>query len=145
IWDALGPTITGIAGWIGDAWDSSWPIIKDFGNDLVATFVGAFEASKSLWLTLPEVLGDVVYSAANAVLDGIGFLINSAIDRFNDLRHLVGLKDGDFSHVELFKLTNPYQGAAGKAAAGMAKAFQGAFANDFLGGVFNDIADHARK
>lgn len=145
IWDAIGPAITGIGQWFADAWNDSWPTIKNFGNMLVGTFAGAFDAMKSVWSSLPAVMGDIIYSAANTVLDGIQWLINSAIDRFNDLRHIVGLKDGDFGHVDLFKLNNPYAGAAANAGKEMADAFQNAMGTDYLGNMFSDIAARARE
>jgi hypothetical protein len=143
IWDAIGPAVTAISGWFANAWNSSWPVIKNFGNTLIGTFAGAFDAMKAVWSTLPAVLGDIVYSAANGVLDGINWLINAAIDKFNDLRRMVNMDD--LNHVAPFRLDNPFAGAAGDAAGKMGSAFQNAMGTDYLGGFFSDVAANARE
>ncbi len=61
IWEAIGPAVSAISGWFAKAWNASWPTIKTFGNMLVGTFAGAFDAMKAVWSTLPDVMGDVVF------------------------------------------------------------------------------------
>ena len=47
-------------------------------NKIIGGFVGAFKAMKAIWSQLPQVMANVVVSAANLVLSGIENMINFA-------------------------------------------------------------------
>ena len=54
-----------------------------FGNTTANTFEGALLAVREIWSRLPAVIGDLVFSAANRMLDGIEAMLNGAIARID--------------------------------------------------------------
>ena len=54
-----------------------------FGNTTANTFEGALMAVREIWSRLPAVIGDLVFSAANRMLDGIEAMLNGAIRRID--------------------------------------------------------------
>ncbi|WP_156397706.1 phage tail tape-measure protein [Rhizobium sp. Root1204] len=121
-------------------------------NFIIAAFVGGFNGIKAIWGMLPSVLGDVVYSTVAAVIGAIESMINSAIGGINNLINeakMAALKIGvplnvDFvSAVSIDKPTNPYPGAAGKAAGQLFEEMKAAQGTDYVGGVTDAIAKGA--
>ncbi len=67
IWKAISP----IAGWFGDLWDDTAPILVDIGNDIIGTFVAAYNVVTSGWNNLPTFMGALGKQAWNALMDGL--------------------------------------------------------------------------
>jgi hypothetical protein len=137
------PAITAIGGWLGDMWSMAWPIIHDAGNGIIATFVGAFDASKTVWSAFPEVMGDFVITTVNNVIGGVEGMINGAIGLINDFKSSLGMA-GDLGDVSFGGLDNPFEGAMGGVAEDVVGAFQGAFNVDYLGAMFDTISSKAK-
>lgn len=142
------PAIEAIGGWLTDLWDYVRPGLVALGNGMIATFLGTFDAVKVVWGALPSVMGDIAYSTANTVLDGIEFLVNGSIGMINDLIGLAnkipGVKMEGLKADVGFDLTNPFAGAMGGVAEEAGGAISGAFGNDYLGGLFGAISDKAK-
>ncbi|MBR9765338.1 MAG: hypothetical protein GYB53_17915 [Rhodobacteraceae bacterium] len=107
-----------------------------FANSAVNTFQGAFDAIKVLWSSLPGVMGDIVFSTANRIIEGIEAMLNGAIRRveawtmkIGEALRAVGIDStfGELGSVSLGGIANPYAGAAEVARSQMAEAFGGAF------------------
>lgn len=111
-------------------------------NNYVNSYQGAFDAIKAIWGALPSVIGDLVYSAANALIGGTEAMINGVIARVNAFVSGInsalaklpewatgegGLQVGLVADVNLGRLTNEFEGAMGQAAKDAAGAFQAAF------------------
>lgn len=131
-------------------------VIKDAANFIIGGFVGAFEAIQSAWSKLPAVLGDIVYSTANAVISGIEMMVNKAIGLINGLLQTfnslpgpikaalgVNFSAGQLGSVSLGGLDNPYSGAAGNAAIDAYGAFQNSQGVDYVGQIGTVIGNAA--
>ena len=115
--------------------------LTDFANSATNTFQGAFSAIKVLWSSLPEVIGDIVFSTANRMIEGIEAMLNGAIRRveawtmkIGEALRAVGIETtfGKLGNVDLGGIENPYAGAAGAARSEMTAAFDAAFGGDAL-------------
>lgn len=122
-------------------------LVVDGANAYVNSYQGAFDAIKVIWGALPSVIGDLVYSAANALIGGTEAMINGVIARVNAFINGInsalaklpewatgegGLQIGVVADVNLGRLTNEFEGATVQAAKDAAGAFQAAFdANPF--------------
>jgi|GEM_PF-1729558 len=132
-------------------------IIKDGTNLIIGSFVGAFEAIEAVWSKLPGVLGDIVYSTANAVIAGIETMVNKAIQAMRSLFSvLTGLPGPlqnalfgsrlileNIGEVNLGRIENPYAGAVGNAATDAYGAFQNAQGFDYVGKIGSAIGNAA--
>ncbi len=94
-------------------------LIKDATNSILGAFVGAFKAIGVVWAKLPQVLGDIVLSTVNKVIEGIETMINKSISGINSLIELanaaldkIGVKLGTLGKVEMGRVENPNAGAA---------------------------------
>lgn len=144
VYDLVEPAISGIAGWIGDMWELAQPYVLAAGNAIIGTFLGAFDSIKIAWNAFPELMGDVAFSAANFMLDGIEYLVNGTILRINQLKRMAGLPIGDIATVD-FGFENPFEGAAAGVASDVAGALNNALGKDYLGGLFETISGKARE
>lgn len=150
VYDLAEPAITSLVGWLGGLWDTVRPAIVNVGNGITATFVGAFNALTAYWSKFPQVIGDIVYTAANATIDGVEAMINGSIGLINDFTRgardalaAIGLEVGDIGSVSFGGLDNPFSGTLGNVAGEMTASFQEAFATDFLGQAFDAIKNKA--
>lgn len=132
-YDLKADAATGIAGAI----DS----VVGFGNTAANTFEGALLAVREIWSRLPGVIGDLVFTAANRMLDGIEAMLNGAIRRVDaftgnirDALAAVGIETtfGQIGDINLGDITNPFAGAATDAGTAAADAFRRAFADNPL-------------
>jgi hypothetical protein len=107
-----------------------------FGNTTANTFEGALLAVREIWSRLPDVIGDLVFSAANRMLDGIEAMLNGAIRRIDaftgrirDALAAVGLEIpfGQIGEIRLGDIPNPFAGASADAGTAAAEAFRRAF------------------
>ena len=107
-----------------------------FGNATANTFEGALLAVREIWARLPGVIGDLVFSAANRMLDGIEAMLNGAIARIDAFTGkiraalaAVGIEStfGEIGALDLGDIPNPYAGASAEAGDAAAEAFRRAF------------------
>ncbi|ARU01874.1 phage tail tape measure C-terminal domain-containing protein [Yoonia vestfoldensis] len=112
-----------------------------FGNATANTFEGALLAVREIWSRLPDVIGDLVFSAANRMLDGIEAMLNGAIARIDaftgrirDALAAVGIETafGEIGEISLGDIANPFAGASADAGTAAADAFRRAFADNPL-------------
>jgi hypothetical protein len=115
--------------------------VVGFGNATANTFEGALLAVKEIWSRLPSVIGDLVFTAANRMLDGIEAMLNGALGRIDaftgkirDALAGVGIETtfGQIGEISLGDITNPFAGASAEAGTAAAEAFQRAFAKNPL-------------
>ena len=107
-----------------------------FGNATGNTFEGALLAVREIWSRLPDVIGDLVFSAANRMLNGIEAMLNGAIRRIDaftgrirDALAAVGIETtfGQIGEIGLGDIPNPFAGASADAGTAAAEAFRRAF------------------
>lgn len=112
-----------------------------FGNATANTFEGALLAVREIWSRLPVVIGDLVFSAANRMLDGIEAMLNGAIARIDaftgkirDALAAVGIETtfGQIGDINLGDITNPFAGASADSGTAVADAFRRAFEDNPL-------------
>ena len=132
-YDLKADAATGMAGAIES--------VVGFGNATANTFEGALLAVREIWSRLPAVIGDLVFSAANRMLDGIEAMLNGAIARIDaftgkirDALAAVGIETtfGQIGDISLGDITNPFAGASADAGTAAADAFRRAFADNPL-------------
>jgi hypothetical protein len=147
VWDRmkLGAVAMGLAimaNWaeikaaIAEALQTSLEAVVGFGNAVLNTFQGAFEAIKVLWGALPGVIGDFAFQAANALIAGVEAMLNGVGQRINGF--LEGINGGLealgierrislIGNLELGRIDNPFAGSAAEAGTEARAAFQAAF------------------
>lgn len=112
-----------------------------FGNTTANTFEGALLAVREIWSRLPAVIGDLIYAAANRMLDGIEAMLNGAIARIDaftgkirDALAAVGIETsfGEIGEISLGDIENPFAGASSDAGSAAAEAFRRAFEDNPL-------------
>jgi hypothetical protein len=112
-----------------------------FGNATANTFEGALLAVREIWSRLPAVIGDLVYAAANRMLDGIEAMLNGAIARIDaftgkirDALAAVGIETtfGEIGDISLGDIDNPFAGSSADAGSAAADAFRRAFEDNPL-------------
>jgi hypothetical protein len=115
--------------------------VVGFGNTTANTFEGALLAVREIWSRLPAVIGDLVFSAANRMLDGIEDMLNGAIARIDaftgrirDALAAVGIETtfGQIGEIRLGDIANPFAGASAEAGTAAADAFRRAFEDNPL-------------
>lgn len=93
--------------------------VKNAINIIIGSFVGAFNTIKTLWSTLPGVMGDIVISTANLVLGKLSGMINSFVQMINDLIDKIPEdlrpSGGKITWKAEIKLDNPFAGQAAEA------------------------------
>lgn len=121
--------------------DSAIESVIGFGNTVANTFEGALMAIREIWSRLPAVVGDLIFTAANRMLDGVEAMLNGAITRINsfttrirDALAAVGIETafGEIGEISLGNIANPFTGASLEAGAAAAEAFRQAFSNNPL-------------
>jgi hypothetical protein len=132
-YDLKADAATGMAGAIES--------VVAFGNTTANTFEGALLAVREIWSRLPDVIGDLVFSAANRMLDGIEAMLNGAIRRIDaftgrirDALAAVGIETtfGQIGELSLGDISNPFAGASADAGTAAAEAFRRAFEDNPL-------------
>ncbi|SFL09322.1 phage tail tape measure protein, lambda family, partial [Celeribacter marinus] len=132
-YDLKSDAATGMAGAIES--------VVAFGNTTANTFEGALMAVRDIWSRLPAVIGDLVYTAANRMLDGIEAMLNGAIARIDaftgkirDALAAVGIETtfGEIGEISLGDIDNPFAGATADAGSAAADAFRRAFEDNPL-------------
>ncbi|MGO4917531.1 phage tail tape measure C-terminal domain-containing protein [Pseudogemmobacter sp. W21_MBD1_M6] len=115
--------------------------VVGFGNAAANTFEGAFEAIKAIWGLLPAAIGDLVFQAANSLIEGVESMLNGVVARINSFiegintglealgsdRRITILGDLDLGEIE-----NRFAGAATRAGTAASDAFDRAFEDNPL-------------
>ena len=115
--------------------------VVGFGNAAANTFEGAFEAIKAIWGLLPAAIGDLVFQAANSLIEGVESMLNGVVARINGFiegintglealgsdRRITILGDLDLGEIE-----NRFAGAATRAGTAASDAFDRAFEDNPL-------------
>jgi hypothetical protein len=96
---------------------------------------------REIWSRLPAVVGDLIFTAANRMLDGVEAMLNGAITRINsfttrirDALAAVGIESsfGEIGEISLGDISNPFADASFEAGAAAAEAFRQAFSDNPL-------------
>ncbi|UPH70221.1 phage tail tape measure protein [Abyssibius alkaniclasticus] len=112
-----------------------------FGNTAANTFEGAYEANKAIWGMLPAAIGDLVFQAANSLIDGVEAMLNGVVSRINTF--IGGINQGlealgserrisIIPDLELGQIENRFEGAATAATTAAQTAFDRAFEDNPL-------------
>jgi hypothetical protein len=121
---------------IAEALQTSLEAVVGFGNGVLNTFQGAFDALKVLWGALPGTIGDFAFQAANALiagveamLNGVGKRINGFLEGINGGLEALGIEKriSLIGNLELGRIDNPFAGAAENAGTEARAAFEAAF------------------
>jgi hypothetical protein len=152
------PAVSAIGGWIHDAWETSAPVLKDFGNYIVGGFDLAYRNVKTIWAMLPAALGDVTVSTANAVIAAIEDMINKSrmgmISFLMQAQTALGPFGGAAASgaaalaqgpVSFGRLDNPNEGAAKAFEDQMRQNQADVLGTDYMGNAFGAIADRAQQ
>jgi hypothetical protein len=123
-------------------------IARDTVNTIVGTFVGAFDAIRATWSSLPAAFGDLAYQIADRFQAGITAMVRNTIASLNGLiatingslssigvniPQLGGGKFGLNDDGTQFHLQNPYAGAAAGVGGKVKSDFADAYATDYVG------------
>lgn len=144
IFEYIKPAIDWLVGTLASFWSSIAPGLKTAGNLIIGTFLVAFDSVRIAWSALPAVMGDIAFSAANAVIEGIDWLVTGARDRINDLINLANNIPG--VNIQLLGggsafagIDNPYEGAMDGLSQKIADAISSGLPQDYLGKFFNEV------
>jgi|GEM_PF-3431284 len=149
IFNLLRPAIEAIAPWAQSAWDAIVSAVHGTGNAIINGFAAAFRAVAEVWTSLPGVLGDAVYTAANTVIDGIEALVNGSLQAINgfveQINRIPGVDIEKLGGVSLDGLDNPYAGSFSGAMERANAAIADQMQQDPMGGLFDAISSRAVK
>lgn len=133
----LSGIFSSIGKWASEAFSTMLTWGKNAAAGVYAAFVGTYNGLKATWSMLPSVFGDAVYSAANAVIDGLNWLIRQATALLN--LHIIALNALPFTDIALVtapqiaKLENQYAGAGAKAGQAFIGAYREAYGDALAG------------
>lgn len=131
------PAIATLAPAFNAVANATYETLKTFGNSIINTFEYAYRVTVVLWKQLPAALGDVVFSAAQRVVDGTESMINGIFNAMNSLPQewLPENLQLNIGQVDLPDIGNPFAGADKAGAQALADAY-GVFDNDRFGDFF---------
>jgi hypothetical protein len=145
----VAPVFGAIGSWLQTGWDMAAPVLKGIGNTLIATFIGAFDASKAAWAAFPSVMGEIAFATARNVVSGVESMINGAVAAINNLIRLANnipnVDLPEMGDVSFGALENPYEGSMQGAAGQVVSSMQNAFQVDYLGGMFDALSARAQE
>lgn len=132
-----------------EALQGSMDGVTNFANNVINTFEGTKDSIAAIWNQLPDLLGSIIFSAANGIVNGIESLLNSIIARINNFTSKVNwvtdklpdwaqaewMEIGEIGDIKLGDIDNPLEGAFGDTATAVKEAFKAAFSDDFFDGV----------
>lgn len=151
IYTFVKPALDGVVGWIGGIWDAVRPSVVALGNNVVGTFVFAYDAAKIAWGMLPAAMGDITFQTANAVIDGVESMINGSIGLINDFTRgargalsSIGIDVGDIGKVEFGSVGNPFSGFADEMMMELGNAASGIGSVDYMGQAFGALTGRAQ-
>lgn len=123
--------------------------LKLIGNSVVNTFSFSYLAVVATWKKLPAALGDLMYQAAQKVLDGLSDLIQAGINDINTAIRLMnsitpGEGISEIDPFQGFQLPNPFEDEASNLATAYKEAY-GEFLNNPMGDYFDRVGERARN
>lgn len=135
-------------------------VMKNFANTTIGTMITAWDAVKSIWNNLPALFKEISANAANAFISGIEWMVNKAVQGFNQIISAanavasffgadwvasnLGWGTGQFSLVDELELGRVETEAAGtlsKVGDEIKKAFTENTAVDYVGGLTSALGD----
>ncbi len=157
------PIIQSIGEWFGNLWTGikdaagvawkfisdglSWlgGIVYDVINNMIAIFVSGFETIRIIWQSLPAIVGEVAVNTANAVIDGIEWIVQQGINALNwfieQANKIPGVDIAMMADVSLGNIENPWAGTLDDVANDVIDRVQAAFNTDYLGEAVGFIGD----
>lgn len=127
-------------------------IVQGAANLVIGSFDLAFRNIRDIWSSLPDVLGDITISTANAVIGGIETMINGAIGLINDFTRgargafsAIGLEIGDVGDVEFGGFENRFAGALGNVGASLTQNLRDVRATDYISELGNAFQRSGEK
>lgn len=120
-------------------------LAKNAGNMIINSFVAAYEDIKTLWMNFPDVIGAAVIGAVNAVVTGVGKMVNVVIDSINEMIKAIsgltaklGIDLGTgIEHVKFDAIPNEYADRLGKVLDDRNKKIAETMGTDRLGQLSN--------
>ncbi len=167
----MGDTIGGLGRWFSDLWSvhvmptvgSIWDGLAGLGthilnffrwtaNGVIGLVMGASNAMSVIFRALPNTLGDLMFRAANAAIEGVEAMINGTIGLLNsflqgtneffepmrDAMRKLGVDlaaFGTIGEVSLVRVTNAYEGAAAATVEMAQEQYNAAQGIDYVGNV----------
>lgn len=117
-------------------------IVKSAANMIINSFIAAFEDIKFVWAQFPNIIGAAVVGAVNAVVTGVGKMVNLVIDNINDfvsaisgISSSLGLDLKPVARVDFRGIDNPYTEALAKAVGDRNKTIADIMGTDRLGQI----------
>lgn len=113
--------------------------VKTVYNTIITLLVGSYNAVVQTWNRLPDVIGDAMVTAMNALIKELQEKINASINLLNEFIGAVSGVEKAFSKVEFGQFGNDFKGAG--------LAYGKALADGFKDGVdyIGDFADEIQK
>lgn len=150
IWDQIGPAVTRVWGHITDFFNSIFDIAKKVINGIIGAFVGAFRAIVVMWRRFPQAMGDLFFSAVNAAIDAINFLIRKSVEGINNfirasnsILEKVGLDLPELQPAQISRVANQYAGAGREMGEAITGELSAAMNRDYLGEFGDAVAAQA--
>jgi hypothetical protein len=112
-------------------------VVKTAANGIIASFVGAFNAIKSVFGKLPAVMGAIMINTANMVLGTIERMVNGSIQLINGLMDALPEslrpEGGRITWQADVQIDNPFMEEAAAAGKTAGEEFAKAFQMDYVG------------
>jgi len=127
----------------------------DGTNKMIGAFVGAKDAIIATWRAIPGAIGDLVFQAANSLIEGVESMLNAAIRRIDafvgkigDALAAVGIETafGGIGEISLGGVDNPFVGQAAAVGKAASEAFTAAMDVNYTGAaprLFGQLAADA--
>lgn len=121
-----------------EAWDWAMGKVKDAGNYIIGSMVGAYRTLIKVWEKLPDAIGDLFFTAVNQAIEGINAILKASVDGINSFMDKADAAMGTdlFGHIDaptLDKVKNEYAGAAKEVGDTAAAEMKKALGRDYLG------------
>lgn len=152
--DILGPSVKKITPYFEAAYKAVLDRTTTLINNIIGSFVFAYNAIKLTFNKLPAALKDIFVIAANSVITVVENLVNAVVKKLNvvtklanDASKFVGLGEvfGSVADVDLSQYKGKVTGAAQEFAGTFKDEFTKAFNADYTGQAFDAISAQAIK
>lgn len=152
--DILGPSVKKITPYFEAAYKAVLDRTKTLINNIIGSFVFAYNAIKLTFNKLPAALKDIFVIAANSVITVVENLVNAVVKKLNvvtklanDASKYVGLGEvfGSVADVDLSQYKGKVTGAAQEFAGTFKQEFSNAFNADYAGQAFDAVSAQAIK
>jgi lambda family phage tail tape measure protein len=122
--------------------------VKDFINNFIGLFVGAFNGVKKQWENLPAVMGGAAIEGVNKVIDNFENMINTLIPAINKLLEKLPEWMGGkmvIQPISLSRVANPYKGALEDFNKSISESIAKAQNVDYVGKLINGAKNASMK